>query len=144
MRRNRVAAAGPTVITSASTSLDDQHDARRRKYLTMMGIRILCVIAAVIVAQFSLWLALAFMVGGAVLPWCAVLIANDRPPQRSTAFVRYRPPTADAIAPAPSRPPASPDDAQPSRSAPSRNTVYVVDSEPIAPAAEPNGRRSTS
>jgi hypothetical protein len=80
----------PVVITSASVSLDEQHDARRRKYLIMMGIRVVCIIAAVSVVSFSLWLALAFMVGGAVLPWCAVLIANDRPPQRSTAFVRYR------------------------------------------------------
>lgn len=109
----------------------------------MMGIRILCVIAAVIVAQFSLWLALAFMVGGAVLPWCAVLIANDRPPQRSTAFVRYRPPTADAIAPALSSPTASADGAGTSHPADSRNTVYVFDSEPSPPATDPNGRRST-
>lgn len=75
-------------------SLDDQHDARRRKYLIMMGLRIVCVVAAAAVFRSSLWLALVFMVGGAVLPWCAVLIANDRPARNRTAFVGYRPPFA--------------------------------------------------
>ena len=82
----------PFLITGAAPSLDDQFDARRRKYLIMMGLRIVCVIAAVAVVPISLWLSLAFMVGGAVLPWCAVLIANDRPPKKGTAFVRYHAP----------------------------------------------------
>jgi hypothetical protein len=81
-------------ITSVAPSLDDQHDARRRKYLIMMGLRIVCVIAAASVFRASILLALAFMVGGAVLPWCAVLIANDRPARNRTAFVGYRPPSS--------------------------------------------------
>jgi hypothetical protein len=60
----------------------------------MMGLRIVCVVAAAAVFRSSLWLALVFMVGGAVLPWCAVLIANDRPARNRTAFVGYRPPFA--------------------------------------------------
>ncbi len=60
----------------------------------MMGLRIVCVIAAAAVFRSSLWLALLFMVGGAVLPWCAVLIANDRPARNRTAFVGYRPPSS--------------------------------------------------
>ena len=60
----------------------------------MMGLRIVCVIAAASVFRASLWLALAFMVGGAVLPWCAVLIANDRPARNRTAFIGYRPPSS--------------------------------------------------
>jgi Protein of unknown function (DUF3099) len=81
-------------ITSVPPSLNDQHDARRRKYLIMMGLRIVCVIAAASVFRVSILLALAFMVGGAVLPWCAVLIANDRPARNRTAFVGYRPPSS--------------------------------------------------
>ncbi len=81
-------------ITSVPPSLDDQHDTRRRKYLIMMGLRIVCVIAAASVFRASLWLALAFMVGGAVLPWCAVLIANDRPARNRTSFVGYRRPSS--------------------------------------------------
>ena len=60
----------------------------------MMGLRIVCVIAAASVFRVSILLALAFMVGGAVLPWCAVLIANDRPARNRTAFVGYRPPSS--------------------------------------------------
>jgi hypothetical protein len=60
----------------------------------MMGLRIVCVIAAASVFRVSILLALAFMVGGAVLPWCAVLIANDRPARSRTAFVGYRPPSS--------------------------------------------------
>ncbi len=106
----------------------------------MMGIRILCVIAAVIVAQFSLWLALAFMVGGAVLPWCAVLIANDRPPQRSTAFVRYRPSAEHAIASTPAAPERDAGAAAP-RPQTGRGS-YVVDAVVIPSATEQNGKGS--
>jgi Protein of unknown function (DUF3099) len=60
----------------------------------MMGLRIVCVVAAASVFRVSILLALAFMVGGAVLPWCAVLIANDRPARSRTAFVGYRPPSS--------------------------------------------------
>ena len=67
-------------ITSAPLSPDQEYSARRRRYATLMTIRIACVIAAVSVSSFSLLLALALMAGGAVLPWCAVLIANDRLP----------------------------------------------------------------
>lgn len=106
----------------------------------MMGIRIICVIAAVVVAQFSLWLALAFMVGGAVLPWCAVLIANDRPPQRSTAFVRYRPSAEESLAP-----PAAPaSGAATPRSQAGAAGGYVLDAVQIAPARDPNGKGSST
>jgi hypothetical protein len=85
----------PIAITALGPSLDEQHEARKRKYLVMMGLRIVCVIAAVATYTTSLWIALGFMVGGAVLPWCAVLIANDRPPRHQTAFVRFHAPDAE-------------------------------------------------
>ena len=86
-RRQRTDA--PIAITSVAPSLDDQHDARKRKYLIMMSLRVVCIIAAFATYSVSLWIALAFVVGGAVLPWCAVLIANDRPPKSATTFVRF-------------------------------------------------------
>lgn len=82
----------PIAITSVAPSLDDQHDARKRKYLIMMGLRVVCLLAAVATYSISLWLALGFIVGMLVLPWSAVLIANDRPPRHRTAFVRYHAP----------------------------------------------------
>lgn len=90
VHRSRERHATPVAITAVAPSLDDQHDARRRKYLIMMGLRVVCVIAAASVFRVSILLALGFMLAGAVLPWCAVLIANDRPARNRTAFVGYR------------------------------------------------------
>ncbi|MEP6852596.1 MAG: DUF3099 domain-containing protein [bacterium] len=96
-KRGRNTLDAPIAITSVPVSLDDQFDARRRKYLIMMGLRVVCVLAAVITYPTSIWLALALIVGGAVLPWCAVLIANDRPPKHATTFVRYKPPPVERM-----------------------------------------------
>jgi Protein of unknown function (DUF3099) len=82
----------PILITDAALSLDDQHDARKRKYLIMMGLRIVCLLIAVATAPISLWLAVGFIVAGLALPWAAVIIANDRPPKRASRFVRFWPP----------------------------------------------------
>ena len=54
-----------------------------------MGTRALCVILAAVSYQISFALAMVFVVAGVVLPWCAVLIANDRPPKRRTAEIGY-------------------------------------------------------
>jgi Flp pilus assembly protein TadB len=78
-----------TLITDAPESLDDEFDRRRKRYAIMMGLRALCVIAAAVTYSVSLLLALALIVGGAVLPWCAVILANDRPPRRARRFRRY-------------------------------------------------------
>ena len=71
----------PVLITNARPSSDDEYEHRRRKYALMMSIRIVAVIAAALCYRVSIWLSLAFLVAGAVLPWCAVLIANDNPPR---------------------------------------------------------------
>ena len=72
----------PVVITTAPESGDDEFDRRRKRYAIMMGLRALCVLGAALTYRFSLILALAFVVGGLVLPWCAVIIANDGPPKK--------------------------------------------------------------
>ena len=72
----------PVLITSAPVSPDDEYDKRRKKYAIMMGLRAVCVLVAALTYRYSLWIALACVVGGAVLPWCAVMIANDRPARR--------------------------------------------------------------
>jgi hypothetical protein len=77
------------LITNVPESSDEEFDRRRKKYALMMGIRVLCVIAAGTTYQFSVLLALLFVVGGAVLPWCAVLIANDRPVRKRNAEVGF-------------------------------------------------------
>jgi Flp pilus assembly protein TadB len=81
----------PTLITSAQQTPDEEYDRRRKRYAIMMASRALCVIAAALTYHISIWLALAFVIGGSVLPWCAVIIANDRPPKRQAK----RPPLLD-------------------------------------------------
>lgn len=75
----------PTLITSAPQSSGDEYDRRRKKYAIMMGTRALCVLLAAVTYNISIVFAIAFAVAGVILPWCAVLIANDRPPKRRVA-----------------------------------------------------------
>jgi hypothetical protein len=82
MRRSRTDDA--VVITTAPESYDDEYDRRRKRYAIMMSLRALCVVGAAATYRLSMILALVFVVGGLVLPWCAVLIANDRPPRSRT------------------------------------------------------------
>ena len=80
----------PVLITDAPESRDDEFDRRRKRYALMMAARALCVIAAAVTYQISWLLALALVVGGTVLPWCAVIIANDRPPKKARRMMQRR------------------------------------------------------
>lgn len=79
----------PALITTAQESPDDEYDRRRKKYAIMMALRAICVLAAALTYRASIWLALGLVVGGAVLPWCAVLIANDRPAKKRQPQLRH-------------------------------------------------------
>lgn len=75
----------PILITDASRSQDDQLRSRQRRYIVMMSIRALCVVAGAILVGVKapllwLWLPLC-AVGMVLIPWLAVLLANDRPPK---------------------------------------------------------------
>jgi hypothetical protein len=52
----------------------------------------LAVIAAACTYRYSLWLAMGFVVAGTVLPWCAVIIANDRPAKKRRPQPPYHAP----------------------------------------------------
>lgn len=101
MRRSR--ADEPVLITTAPERSEDEFDRRRTKYAIMMGLRALCVIAAASTYRISIALALAFVVGGMILPWCAVIIANDRPAKKRAQHMTQRPDlrTERALPPAP-------------------------------------------
>jgi hypothetical protein len=78
------------VITEAEESIPDQLRRRERRYAVMMGLRALCLVAAVLVSASHLplrmlWVGLC-IVGMVVLPWMAVLVANDRLPKKSSQF----------------------------------------------------------
>lgn len=77
------------MITDVPLSQDEEFAQRRKRYTILMSLRALCVIAAALVYNQSVVLALAFIVGGAVLPWCAVLIANDRLPKKRRTRASY-------------------------------------------------------
>jgi len=79
--RARVRRDQVSVITAAEPSYDEQFRARRRRYVIMMGMRIPFLIAAALLYQTP-WLAISLIVVSIPLPWCAVLIANDRPPRK--------------------------------------------------------------
>lgn len=89
MRQIRQHVDRPVLITDARQSGDEEFDHRRKRYLIMMALRALCILGAASTFRFSGWLAAAFVVGGLVLPWTAVLIANDRPPKESVRFRRF-------------------------------------------------------
>ena len=102
MSSARDRAGEPVLITAAAPSLDDQLSARRRKYVIMMGTRAACLVLAAVFYQ-TWWLLAIFVTGGVVLPWMAVLIANDRPPKKAEKINRYggHPDPARAITSAP-------------------------------------------
>lgn len=79
----------PALITTAPLASGDEYEQRRKKYAIMMAVRAICVLLAALTYRFSVPLAILLLVGGAVLPWCAVLIANNRPPKRRRAKLGY-------------------------------------------------------
>ena len=87
----------PVLITEAEPSQTDQHAARKKRYAITMAIRALSLVLAALTYQYSLWLMAVFAVLGTVLPWIAVVMANDRPPKKKLDVNRYRPPAPDRI-----------------------------------------------
>src|SRR5690349_7178436 len=79
----------PVLITAAAPSHDDQHAARKRKYMTMMAMRLPCLVLALAFNQIW-WLALGFLVLSIPLPWIAVLVANDRPPRKAERVSHFQ------------------------------------------------------
>ncbi|MFC4336406.1 DUF3099 domain-containing protein [Salininema proteolyticum] len=70
------------VITEARMSLEEERHVRVRRYLVMMGLRVvvlvLCAVLAVLqVPLLWLWLLLGVAIVSA-MPWMTVLLANDR------------------------------------------------------------------
>ena len=80
----------PVLITEAEVSPAEQHAARKRRYAITMVIRAVFVILAATFYQV-VWLMLIFAFLGTVLPWIAVLMANDRPPKKRTDMRGYTP-----------------------------------------------------
>jgi hypothetical protein len=70
----------PVLITEAPISVAEQHAARKKRYAITMAVRGVCVVLAAVFYQ-TVWLMLLFAILGTVLPWIAVVMANDGPPK---------------------------------------------------------------
>lgn len=61
-------------ITTADISVRDERHARTRRYLISMSIRTVCFLAGILIQG---WLGLALMAAAVVLPYIAVVVANE-------------------------------------------------------------------
>ncbi|GAB3346611.1 DUF3099 domain-containing protein [Modestobacter lapidis] len=86
----------PVLITEAEPSQVDQHAARKKRYVITMAIRGVSLLMAAVTYQI-VWLMIIFAVLGTVLPWIAVVMANDRPPKKRLDVNRYAAPRPDRI-----------------------------------------------
>lgn len=80
-RRDQARRGDPVLITAAEPSRQEQHAARKRRYAITMAVRAVSLVLAAVFYQ-TVWLMLIFAALGTVLPWIAVMMANDRPPKR--------------------------------------------------------------
>jgi hypothetical protein len=93
--------AEPVLITEAQPSLVEQQAARKRRYALTMGVRAVCLVLAAVFYQI-VWLMLILAVLGTVLPWIAVVMANDGPPKKRVTIPRPAP-SADRMLEDPAR-----------------------------------------
>jgi len=92
----------PVLITDAKISQEEELRRRERRYILMMGLRALCLILGAVLVMLKVpllvvWLPLCGL-GMVLLPWLAVILANDRPPKDQHRLKRYRSNTAPANA----------------------------------------------
>jgi Protein of unknown function (DUF3099) len=82
------------LVTEARRSRSEDIAYRERRYLIMMGIRVVCFAVAVLLfAQGAGWLAAIPAVGAIVIPYFAVVFANGgREPTSLRGFRAYEPP----------------------------------------------------
>jgi Flp pilus assembly protein TadB len=93
----------PVLITEAQRSLSEQHAARKKRYALTMAFRAVCLVLAA-VFYHVVWLMLIYAVLGTVLPWIAVVMANDGPPKKRVDPHRYtHRPDRELEAPNPAR-----------------------------------------
>jgi len=80
------------LVTEAPQSRSDEIGQRERRYLVMMGIRVVCfVVTVVMFLTHAGWLTAIPAVGAIALPYFAVVIANSRRPAASSGFRPYQP-----------------------------------------------------
>lgn len=88
LRRDR-----PQLVTEARRSRSEDITYRERRYLVMMGIRLVCFVIAVIVfVNGGGWLTAIPAAGAILIPYFAVVFANSgREPSAPRGFQAYQP-----------------------------------------------------
>lgn len=76
-------------VTSAASSTSDDQDQRVKRYLTMMGIRVLCFGLVFVTTGWLRWAAVA---GAVLIPYFAVIIANTVRPRQAGSIQAVTPP----------------------------------------------------
>jgi hypothetical protein len=80
------------MVTQARRPLSEDIAYRQRRYLIMMGIRVVCFAVAVVVfVNHGGWLTAIPAVGAIVIPYFAVIFANGgREPDNTRGFLEHR------------------------------------------------------
>jgi hypothetical protein len=90
------------LVTEARESRSAEISQRERRYLLLMGIRVVCfIITVVLVVNHVGWLAVLPAAGAIVLPYFAVVVANARRQTGAGSLRPYQPNLPDRRAPDP-------------------------------------------
>jgi hypothetical protein len=93
------------LVTEARESRSAEIGQRERRYLVMMGIRVVCfVITVVMFLTHAGWLTVIPAVGAIALPYFAVVVANSRRPTSASGFRPYQPNLPERYVPPGRRP----------------------------------------
>ena len=80
------------LVTEARQSRAAEIGQRERRYLVMMGIRVVCfVITVILFLAHAGWLIVIPAIGAIALPYFAVVVANTRRPGGAESFRPYQP-----------------------------------------------------
>ncbi|MHA6763550.1 DUF3099 domain-containing protein [Streptacidiphilus sp. PAMC 29251] len=94
MGKSKDKAGGVVRITGARSSLSEDVRGRQRRYMIAMAVRTLCVILTVVLWKESRILAIIALVGGMLIPYVAVVIANGgraNSPKMPETFIGHQP-----------------------------------------------------
>ena len=80
------------LVTQARRPMSEDISYRQRRYLIMMGIRVICfAIAIILFVEHLRWLVLVPAVGAIFIPYIAVVFANGgREPDNVRGFMEHR------------------------------------------------------
>ncbi len=100
-RTQRTNATEPVRITTAGSNRADDIAARQKRYLLSMSLRSACFVGAVVAAMAGLaWLWPFLIAGALILPYIAVVLANNSAPRSDGFELRDAGPVRPQLTPA--------------------------------------------